>query len=381
MDYQKLFEIIDELNGEYTGLWEDCCNIDSPSHYKEGIDRVSALFIDRARERGWQVEILPLEKAGDAVCITLNPKSQEAPVALSGHLDTVHPVGAFGSPAVKMDGEKIYGPGVVDCKGGAVAALMAMDALDQMGFRDRPVQLLLQTDEEVHSMLSGRKTIDWICEKAKNAVAFLNAEPSAPGTLILQRKGVMGVDITVRGKAAHAGRCYQGCSAIAAAARLIAEIERYKDPEGITCNVGLIQGGTARNTVPEECTFRVDIRYTCEKERLRILEEIKKIASRTEEGCTAQVQDHGWRAAMEPCERNAELLKKINAVFMQCGLPRAEAEKSNGGSDAADVTVYGIPCVDCFGVEGGGIHTLGEYGILASLAASAKKMAALACGL
>ena len=84
---------------------------------------------------------------------------------------------------------------------------------------------------------------------------------------------------------------------------------------------------------------------------------------------------------MEPCERNAELLKKINAVFMQCGLPRAEAEKSNGGSDAADVTVYGIPCVDCVGVEGGGIHTLNEYAYLSSLAVSAKMMAALACGL
>ena len=221
MEHRKLFDLIDGLNEEYTLFWEACCNIDSPSSCKEGIDRVSALFISRAREKGWQVETLPLENAGDAVCITLNAECKEAPVALSGHLDTVHPVGAFGNPAVRRDADRMYGPGVVDCKGGAVAALMAMDALDQWGFRDRPVQLLLQTDEEVHSMISGRKSIDWICEKAKNAVAFLNAEGHEPGALILQRKGVMGLDITVRGKAAHAGRCYQGCSAIAAAAKLI----------------------------------------------------------------------------------------------------------------------------------------------------------------
>lgn len=171
------------------------------------------------------------------------PGKQKSPVALSGHMDTVHPVGSFGAPAVRMDEEKIYGPGVTDCKGGIVAAFMAMDALSQCGSKDRPVQLLLQSDEEVHSRISGQKSIRWICEKARDAVAFLNTEPKKPGTLVLQRKGVMGAKIQVKGKPYHAGQCYLGRSAIAAAAQLIGEMEAFKDPRGITCNVGTIQGG------------------------------------------------------------------------------------------------------------------------------------------
>ena len=103
-----------------------------------------------------------------------------------------------------------------------------------------------------------------------------------------------------------------------------------------------------------------------------LVREIEEIVSRAAEGCAAQIRDHGWRAAMEPCRRNDELLEKINEIFARCGLPAVERAKSNGGSDAADVTVYGIPCVDCVGVQGGGYHTLNEYAYLSSLAVSAK---------
>ena len=94
------------------------------------------------------MEIHPNDASGDVVCITMNPDADEKPITLSGHIDTVHAVGSFGSPAVKTDDKNIYGPGVMDCKGGVVAAFYAMDALARCEFRNRPVQLLLQTDEE-----------------------------------------------------------------------------------------------------------------------------------------------------------------------------------------------------------------------------------------
>ena len=377
MDCRALFEKIDALNAAYIRVWEECCNLESPSLYKEGVDRVGDYFANLARGKGWQVDVLPLEEAGNAVCITMNPDVQNRPVALSGHMDTVHPVGSFGTPAVHMDEEKIYGPGVTDCKGGIVAAFLAMDALDQLGYRERPVQLLLQSDEEVHSRISQQKSIRWICEKAKNAVAFLNAEPQDRGALRLQRKGVMGMEIRIKGKPYHAGQCYLGRSAIAAAAQLIGEIEAFKDPEGITCNVGTIQGGTAANVVPEHCSFLVDIRYTCEEERKKIAAAMEEIVSHVAEGCEAEIISRGWRPAMEACERNDALLEKINEIFAGAGLPLAKRSTGNGGSDAADVTVYGIPCVDCLGTVGGKIHTLDEYGEISSLAEAAKQMAVI----
>ncbi|MBE5782794.1 MAG: M20 family metallopeptidase [Clostridiales bacterium] len=375
MDIRLLFEKIDALNDAYIQVWEDCCNLESPSLYKEGVDRVGAYFAGLARKKGWQVEELPLEHAGNAMCITMNPDVQNRAVALSGHMDTVHPVGSFGTPAVRRVGDKIYGPGVTDCKGGIVAAFLAMDALDQLGYRERPVQLLLQSDEEVHSRISEQKSIHWICEKAKNAVAFLNAEPQDRGAIKLQRKGVMGMEIRIKGKPYHAGQCYLGHSAIAAAAQLIGEIEKFKDPDGITCNVGTITGGTAANVVPEECAFLVDIRYTCEEERKKIAAAMEGIVSHVAEGCEAEIISRGWRPAMEQNDQNDALFEKINEIFAGVGLPKAQRSKGNGGSDAADVTAYGIPCVDCLGTMGGGIHTLDEYGELASLAEAAKQMA------
>ena len=112
---EKLLEKIDQLNDEYVKIWEDVCNIESPTEYKSGVDAAENYFAKLAERHGWKVEIFPQAVAGDVVCITLNPESTERPLCLSAHLDTVHPVGTFGTPAVRRDAEKIYGPGVMDC--------------------------------------------------------------------------------------------------------------------------------------------------------------------------------------------------------------------------------------------------------------------------
>ena len=118
----ELFEKIKDLSEIYLDVLEDVCNIESPTNYKEGVDKVGEYFIDMAIKHGWKVEVFEQEIAGNVVCITMNPDAENSPVSLSGHLDTVHPVGSFGTPAVKRDEHNMYGPGVMDCKGGAVAA-------------------------------------------------------------------------------------------------------------------------------------------------------------------------------------------------------------------------------------------------------------------
>ena len=175
MEQREIFEMIDSLYEPYLQVWQDVGNIESPTRCKALVDEVSQYFANMARQRGWKVDIMKSENAGDVVCITLNPDSKEAPICLSGHLDTVHAVGAFGSPAVHCDNEKIYGPGVTDCKGGVVAGFLAMDAVSRLGYRNRPVKLLLQTDEEFGSALSQKKTINYIIEQSKDAIAFFES--------------------------------------------------------------------------------------------------------------------------------------------------------------------------------------------------------------
>ncbi len=375
---EKLFNEIDSLNEKYTNILEEVCNIESPTHFKKGVDETAYYFANMAKEKGWKVEILKQEVAGDVVCITLNPEINEKPISLSSHIDTVHPAGLFGTPAVKRDDTKMYGPGVLDCKGGAVTAFMAMDALEKTGFKKRPVMLLLQTDEEVGSRISNYETINYICEKAKDSVGFINLEGCIGNTAVLQRKGVMRLKFEIKGKSEHSSRCFQGASAITEAAHKIIELEKLKDKDGITCNCGIINGGTVANTVAEECTFIADIRFATNEQYIEVMELVDSLSQKSSvEGCSCTVEKIGSRPAMVRNQKNDSFLETINNIFKGCDLAPLTARSALGGSDAAYSTKAGIPTVDSFGTEGGFIHSINEFIYLKSIAESAKKIAAV----
>ena len=103
MKCNEIFSAIDSLNESYIKVWENVCNIESPTKYKAGVDECGEYFAEMARERGWKVEYFRQSVAGDLVDITMNPDADEKPIIFSAHLDTVHPVGSFGSPAVKIE--------------------------------------------------------------------------------------------------------------------------------------------------------------------------------------------------------------------------------------------------------------------------------------
>ena len=375
---KEISALVDELTQEYYQIWEDVCNIESPSAYKAGVDAVGQFFVDMALKRGWQVEYCRQPVSGDAVCITLNPDADAAPVAISGHMDTVHPVGSFGTPAVRKDEEKIYGPGTTDCKSGCVQGFFVLDVLDRCGYRKRPVKLLLQSDEEVGSRTSNKETINWICQQAKDAVAFFNLEDSYPGRAGISRKGIARFQFTVSGKAAHSCACFNGANAITQAAHMIIELEKLKDPKTITCNCSLISGGATANSVPDKCTFVADIRYK-NNEHLETIQKILHTVSTTEyvPGCSSTYEQISYRVSMPVVQRNLDLLDRVNEILESAGMNTLTSIALGGGSDAADVTAAGIPCLDGMGPEGGGVHSLKEFAILASLPAATKQLATI----
>ena len=293
MDYHQLFSAIDSLEAEYIRFWEDICNLESPTSYKPGVDAVADFCARLAEKYGWQVEIHHEDVSGNAVCITMNPDAPGKAVCFSGHMDTVHPVGSFGSPAVKVDGDRIYGPGVLDCKGGIVAAAYAMDALAACGYTDRPVMLLLQSDEEVGSRTSNKATIGFICEKAKDAEAFLNLEGYSEGKITLSRKGILNILFKVQGVEAHSARCAkEGASAILEAAHKIIEMEKLKDHDGLTCNCGTVSGGSVPNTVAGYCEFVANIRYSTSAELEYVRQYAKQVADTVHvEGCSCETAE------------------------------------------------------------------------------------------
>ncbi len=378
MNCKALFEEIDLLLDKYVDILEDICNIESPTDDKAGVDSVGQYFIDYAEKKGWRVEICPQSVSGDVLCITANPDAKGAPIALSGHMDTVHPIGAFGYPAVKREGNKMYGPGTSDCKGGLAAALLAMDALLRLGFKERPIMLLLQTDEEKGSAPSQRATVRYMCEKAANAEAFLNLEGIRESTAVITRKGISRIKLTVFGKAAHSSICYEGANAIAEAAHKLLALEEMKDADGLTCNCGMINGGTTPNTVADKCEFVADIRFGNAAQKQKAYDLVAAVANTAYiEGCTCTYEEISYRPPMEYAERNLALLSRMNEIYAENGLPVLTPRNARGGSDAAYVTEYGIPCIDSIGVKGDGEHTLGEYVVISSVAEAAKRIAAV----
>ena len=379
MSCKEIFKTVDELFARYVDFWVEVCNEESPTNYKEGVDKVGALFIREAERLGFDYEIYHEEVSGDAVCITMNGEVDAAPLVLSGHLDTVHPVGLFGTPATRIEGDKIYGPGVCDCKGGCVAALLAMEALKINGYKKRPVKLVLQSDEEVGSSISQKRTVDFMERCAKGCVAFLNAEPVANYKITVERKGIIRFEFKIKGVAVHSACCYDGANAVTEAAHKIIELEKFKNADGITCNCGVISGGTTPNTVAEECSFLADVRYKTAAE----LEEIKAFAfdlakKNFVEGTTTEVNIKSFRVSMERKDEVVALGLKLCELAKKHGLVERGLNKSNGGADSADMVSRGIVAVDSLGVAGGWLHSVKEFAIVDSLGESAKMFVAAA---
>lgn len=380
MSHLKAFDKINELKETYFDIWEKVCDIESPTDYKPGVDAVGRFFVELAKERGWKVEICNQEVSGDVVCITMNSDVDKKPLCLSGHIDTVHPVGIFGEKPVHRDHEKIYGPGVTDCKGGVVSGFLAMDALYQCGFDKRPIQMLLQTDEETSSRGSKKATINYICEKAIQGEVFINLESHTTGRVCTSRKGVLTYKFNIDGITGHTSRCVtEGASAIADAAHKIIELEKFKDDKGITCVCSIINGGTATNTIPGNCTFTANFRFATKEQYKQIEEFVKRLTQTVHiPGCKCTSEILGQRPAMEETERNIKLLEKVNNIFSQTGLIELTPNALRGGSDAANVAEFGATCLDNLGSRGGCSHTINEFAWLESMPEAARRIVAIA---
>ena len=378
MNREKVFQRIDELQTEYRSFWADVVALESPTEDKALVDACGAYYAAKASEKGWKVTVTPIVGSGDIVTITLNPDAPGKPIVFSGHIDTVHPAGLFGTPAVHMDEKNIYGPGCEDCKGGTVGAFLAMAALDDCGYRDRPVKLILQSDEENSSRTSGKATVRAMYEEAKDCEVFLNLEPYFPPYCAGTRKGISKYRFTVTGKAVHASRCDSGISAIAEAAYKILELEKQKDPDGITCSCGLISGGTAVNAVPEKCTFALDLRFATKEQMEQGDAIVQKVAETSYiPGSTCELELLSRRYAMEDTEKNQAVRARVNSLLAAIGIPPFVPHLDKGGSDAADMTNYGLPTIESIGIVGGGAHSIREWASLESLPELAKRLAAI----
>ena len=374
---ERVFARVEALVPEYEALWEKVCSFETPSDNKAALDEQTRFLVKFAREHGFFVTEYPFPRAGN--CLTAETQAGEAPrIVLLAHLDTVHPVGCFGQPPVRREGDTLYGPGVIDCKGGACVALMAAQALMEAEEAAPPIRIILTTDEEVSARYSGPEGIAFIQAQARGADAAFNCETGLAGYLTVGRKGIIRLEISIQGKAGHAGNDYfLGVSAVKEAAHKILAIEALSSPDGATFNCGVIAGGTKANVIPGQCRFEVDIRGKTLAVLEEALKEVEAIAGQCFlPGTRATVTILSRRPPMEHTAATDRLFEKVSAVSRRYGLEEVRPKEKGGGSDSAYLIPLGIPTLCSFGPTGTGEHTTAEQAYIPSLEGRTKLLAA-----
>ena len=224
---------------------------------RRGVEAVANLVTGQLRALALEVELRASTRFGPHV--TFSGRAPGEPILLLGHTDTVYPPGTFES--FRREGDHATGPGTFDMKGGLVVMLFGLSAAKRAQLLERlPLRGILVSDEEVGSPESRDLTRD----HAQGASCALCFESGREGDLVVtRRKGVGSAHVRASGVAAHAGNePEKGRSAIWSLARFIDRAQALSDPgRGLSVNVGLISGGTTKNTVPDTAECEVDLRY------------------------------------------------------------------------------------------------------------------------
>jgi glutamate carboxypeptidase len=282
-------------------------------------------------------------------------------VLLVGHHDTVFPAATFSG--YREDGALLRGPGVLDMKGGLTVIAYALAALDHAGvLADIPLALVSVADEEVGSP-EGRAVLLAECKGARAALVFESGRKG--DQIITQRKGTGAVNIRAHGKAAHAGNLHhEGINAIWALARFVDHAQRLTDYDrGVTINVGRIEGGMGKNTVPDAASAELDLRYVTSADGEALVAAIDGACRAAEADVPGSRLERTGGMSRRPLERtpaSAELAVLYGRAAREEGLGDAESPLLGGGSDANTVAELGVPAIDGLGPRGKGFHTLDE---------------------
>jgi len=348
----------------YLANLERLVNIDCGSYTAAGVNEVGRWTGEFLEALGAEVEYRPDPdgRLGDTVVATFHGRAGGSRVLLIGHLDTVFEPGTATLRPFRLEDGVAYGPGVTDMKSGLLAGLHALKAVigERGGMPFERLVFVANPDEEIGSPSSTRH-IRAIATEAYVALVLECAR--ANGDIVSSRKGILDTRLRVHGRAAHAGvEPEKGRSAILEAARIVTDLHALNGRwTGVTVNVGVINGGTRPNVVPEHCSLEVDVRAVT-RDALEAAEgEIRRLAEATEVEDTElefEVMARWW--PMEKLERSGRLVEHAQAVAGALGFDLHDAA-TGGASDANTTSGMGVPSLDGLGPIGGNDHSPAEY--------------------
>jgi glutamate carboxypeptidase len=352
--------------------------IETPSRRPDQVNRLVDLLTAELRTLPLTLERIPgRDGFGDHLILRYAPPGTTgAPALAMGHIDTVWDVGTLARRPVRIEGDRVFGPGIYDMKAGSYLAFYAVKRLAEQGVvPPRPIVAFFNSDEEVGSPTS-RALIE---QEGAKAAFVLVPEPAIGPTVaaVTSRKGWGRFRMKAFGRSSHAGGDHEeGRSAIREVARHILDLEALTDySRGTTVNVGVVRGGTLLNVVPAEAEIEIDVRVTdvAEAERLERL-----ILGRTAHGPDIRLElGGGWNRppfARTPASERLYRAAANLAEALGFNLP----ETARGGvSDGNFTAALGRPTLDGLGCGGHGAHAEDEHIAISSI----PNRAALMCNL
>lgn len=361
----------DEFVAFLTGL----CESESPTDRPETQAAVQDRLTDALVDLDFDVRRIPGRGSGGHLYARPVGRRRSAPAQLLvGHTDTVWPRGTLETMPVREDDGRLYGPGTLDMKGGLTQMVFALRALRDLGLRPPATPVVfVNSDEETGSPDSKR----WVRRMARRVCRAFVLEPAlAPDARIkTARKGIGRFDVTVRGKASHAGLDPDaGASAILELAYVIRALDGLQDRSlGRTLNVGTIEGGIGANVVAPLARASVDARVTTVADA-RTLEEAVAAIEPTVAGVSLEISGGVIVPPLERTERNRALWALAREAGQGLGFDLKEG-MAGGGSDGNTTSLH-TATLDGLGCVGDGPHAAHEH---IEIGPSLDRCALLAC--
>ena len=368
--FQEVFDAEEIADG--IAEW---ASIESPSFDAAAVNRMMDHVERTMSAMGAAIERTPgTDGYGDVLRARFNWGDGPG-ILILGHLDTVHLVGTLSqSLIIARDGDKLFGPGVLDMKGGMYLAVHAISKIiERQVHLGLPVTFMFIPDEEVGSP-STKALIEL---EAKTHRYVLVPEPGKPDKFVTGRHAFLRYKLHTYGQPAHAGVAKGvGQSAISTMAQLITKIEDFSDLEReMTFRVGVIEGGNFVNVIPTECHAEV----LCVAPTTEAFAEVQAIMDNLaspDPNVRLKVELGPIRPLFTMHEATKELFEVAQRVARDIGLDLGHGQ-FGGGSDGNFTGALGIPTLDGLGVCGDGVHTKQEHLLVSSLEPRARLFAGL----
>jgi glutamate carboxypeptidase len=364
---QALTAHLEQLLPAYLDELRQLCAIECPTSSKPGVDEAGAWVRRWVERRGWQLRAWPDATAGDSLVATLRGRGKLR-VLLAAHLDTVYPVGVAAARPMRIEGDTLLGPGSADNKSGLLSALYAMAALEDLKLLEPigAITLMCGGDEETDM----RSSIALMRELApQHDIALVLEAGRENGDIVGARKGGGNFVIETHGKAAHAGvEPHKGAHAVLALAHHIIALQALNGMrDGVTVNVGVVQGGTVPNAVPDYASATIDTRVVRPEDIEPVAAALRAEATReVVPGVRATISGDWGAPPMARTPQIDALARLADACAQELGF-HVHAASTGGVSYANHLASLGLPVLDGLGPVGGRDHSPDEYILISSI--------------